>query len=68
MLAEREAPALPLDGRDLQRALGLEAGPEVGRMLAVLEDWWIAGDFRPGRAELLARAHALHEAGRAERR
>ena len=65
MLAKSEAPALPLDGRDLQRTLGLEAGPEVGRMLAALEEWWIEGDFRPGRAELLARAGALHAAGRA---
>ena len=68
MLAKSEAPALPLDGRDLQRTLGLEAGPEVGRMLAALEEWWIEGDFRPGRAELLARAGALHAAGRDEGR
>jgi poly(A) polymerase len=47
--------AFPVKGRDL-RALGMAPGAEMGRLLAELEAWWIAEDFRPDRAALLARA------------
>jgi len=51
------APQLPVLGRDLV-ALGLPTGPEVGRLLAQLEEWWIEQNFAPGRAECLAWAEA----------
>lgn len=38
------APALPVSGRDLAR-LGLQPGPETGRVLKAFEDGWIADDF-----------------------
>jgi len=44
--------ALPLAGADL-RAAGVPAGPEIGRLLAEIENWWIAGDFRADRAACL---------------
>jgi poly(A) polymerase len=44
---------LPVKGRDVT-ALGVPAGPEVGRLLAQLEDWWEAGDFRADRRSALA--------------
>ncbi len=44
-LPERwRAPALPVRGADVM-ALGVPAGPEVGRVLADFESWWIANDF-----------------------
>jgi poly(A) polymerase len=45
--------ALPVQGRDL-RSRGVPAGPEMGRLLAELEAWWEAGDFRAGRDACLA--------------
>jgi poly(A) polymerase len=46
-------PEFPLKGRDVS-ALGVPKGPEIGRMLKDLEDWWIAGDFAADRAHCLA--------------
>jgi poly(A) polymerase len=42
----------PLKGRDVT-ALGVPAGPEVGRLLKELEAWWEAGDYRADRAACL---------------
>ncbi|SEH51803.1 CCA tRNA nucleotidyltransferase [Magnetospirillum fulvum] len=50
-----EPVALPLRGRDLL-ALGVPAGPEVGIMLARLDQWWEDKDFRPTRDECLEAA------------
>ncbi len=46
------APRFPLAGRDLM-AIGLPAGPELGRRLANAEARWIASDFTLTKAELL---------------
>jgi len=47
-------PPMPLGGRELAR-LGIEPGPETGRLLKAFEDGWIADDFPPdGHAERLA--------------
>ncbi len=48
----------PLKGRDVL-ALGLPPGEAVGRILDEVEAWWIAEDFRPGRAECLQRLKDL---------
>ena len=47
------APEFSLRGRD---ALALEVppGPQVGRLLAAVEKWWLDGDFAAGRKECLA--------------
>jgi poly(A) polymerase len=37
-------PRLPVGGRELAR-LGLEPGPETGRVLKAFEDGWVADDF-----------------------
>jgi poly(A) polymerase len=53
-LAESWRPLhFPLRGRDVT-ALGVPAGPEVGRLLAAVETWWEEGDFRADRAACLA--------------
>ncbi len=47
-------PSMPVGGRDLAR-LGVEPGPETGRLLKAFEDGWIADDFpSEGHAERLA--------------
>ena len=43
-----QRPRFPLTGRDVMAA-GVPEGPEVGRMLAAVEDWWVEGDFAAGR-------------------
>jgi len=51
-------PRFPLTGADLQEA-GIKPGPEMGRLLADLEDWWIGRDFVPDRAACLAKLRGL---------
>jgi len=47
-------PIMPVGGRDLAR-LGVEPGPETGRLLRAFEDGWIADDFpSDGHAKRLA--------------
>jgi poly(A) polymerase len=52
-VAAMEQPVFPLQGRDLL-ALGLPAGPQVGRLLAVLREWWLAGGAIADREACLA--------------
>jgi len=49
-----QRPRFPLTGRDVMQA-GLAQGPEVGRVLTALEDWWVESDFATGEDELRAR-------------
>ncbi len=51
-------PILPVGGADVL-ALGITAGPEVGRLLAAVEAIWIEADFRPDRQALLDRLAGL---------
>ncbi|HRJ65919.1 MAG TPA: CCA tRNA nucleotidyltransferase [Alphaproteobacteria bacterium] len=51
-------PRFPLVGNDVL-AMGIPPGPEVGRVLADVEDWWAAQDFAPGRTKCLERLKAL---------
>ncbi len=53
-----QAPGLPVRGEDLVQH-GIRPGPEIGRLLSALEDWWVANDFTPDREALLARLDAL---------
>lgn len=46
-------PEFPLKGRDAT-ALGVKPGPRVGELLAEVEAWWEAGDFRATRRSCLA--------------
>lgn len=46
-------PRFPLTGADLE-ARGVTPGPELGRLLAKIEDWWVEAGFQPGRAACLA--------------
>jgi poly(A) polymerase len=53
-------PILPVKGVDVLSA-GIEPGPRVGRILAQLEDWWVANDFAPSRDDLLGRIGRYRE-------
>lgn len=53
-----QAPQLPVGGADVQ-ALGIPEGPQVGKLLRAVEDWWLAADLRPGREECLAKLREL---------
>lgn len=48
------APVFPLTGKDALAA-GYPAGPDVGRALQSVEDWWISEDFSPAPAACLDR-------------
>jgi poly(A) polymerase len=61
-VADQPVPEFPIKGRDAL-GLGLEAGPEVGRLLAAVERWWIEGDFQADRKACLKQLKEL--AGRA---
>lgn len=52
---------LPVKGRDAL-AFGVPHGPEVGRLMAALEAWWIKEDFKPDRAACLKKLEALARA------
>ncbi|MBV9571330.1 MAG: CCA tRNA nucleotidyltransferase [Alphaproteobacteria bacterium] len=51
-------PTFPLRGHDVI-ALGLDPGPQIGRLLSEVEKWWIESDFKPDRAALLAHLKAI---------
>ena len=52
------APVFPLTGRDVT-ALGIPPGPEIGRLLTAVHEWWEAGDFTADRAVCLAKLRSL---------
>ncbi len=56
-----DPPRPPVRGNELARALGIAPGPEVGRLLATLEEESFAGELS-GRDEALERARQLHRA------
>jgi poly(A) polymerase len=62
-----EPKTLPVDGHDVM-ALGVPAGPEVGRILRALEAWWALCDFAPNRAACLAEVRRLVAGDRDARR
>ena len=60
-----QRPRFPLTGMDVMQA-GVAQGPDVGRLLARVEDWWIGTDFAaddprisPLKADLTGLAPAL---------
>ena len=47
-------PDFPLTGDDVA-AMGVAHGPEIGRILRIIEDWWIDQAFAPGRDSCIER-------------
>jgi poly(A) polymerase len=52
-----QRPRFPLTGRDVMQA-GVPEGPDVGRILAHVEDWWMGGDFAADEGALRDRLRA----------
>lgn len=52
-------PRFPVQGSDVL-ALGVSPGPDVGRILGDIEDWWAAQDFAPGRTACLEKLKKDH--------
>jgi len=52
-----QRPRFPLTGMDVMQA-GVPEGPEVGRVLAQVEDWWVGGDFASDEGALRDRLRA----------
>ncbi len=50
-------PRFPLSGLDVMQA-GVAEGPEVDRILAQVEDWWVGGDFAADEGALRDRLKA----------
>jgi poly(A) polymerase len=51
-MADRwQRPRFILTGRDVMEA-GIPQGPDVGRVLAQVEDWWVEGDFSASESAL----------------
>jgi poly(A) polymerase len=58
-LPERwQPPRFPLKGDDVM-ALGVPAGPRMGKLLREVEAWWVGGDFKADEAALRAKLHEL---------
>jgi poly(A) polymerase len=53
-----QRPRFPLSGLDVMQA-GVPEGPEVGRVLAKVEDWWVGGDFASDEGALRDRLKAV---------
>jgi poly(A) polymerase len=57
-MATWREPRFPLTGADLT-ARGVTPGPEMGRRLKQIEDWWVAGSLTASREECLAELDRL---------
>lgn len=61
-IEKEEIPELPIKGADLVE-IGVEEGPEVGRLVSLLEQRWIESGFSQDRASLLALGRELSQSG-----
>jgi poly(A) polymerase len=57
-----ERPRFPLTGREAMAA-GVAEGPDVGRVLAAVEAWWLEQDFLPDDAALMEKLKKIIESG-----
>ena len=53
-----ERPRFPLTGHEAMEA-GVAEGPEVGRLLGLVEAWWLEQDFAPDHAQLVEKLKSL---------
>jgi poly(A) polymerase len=54
---------LPISGDDVI-AIGVPPGPKLGKLLARLEDWWVEGDFKADREQILQLLRTMIETDR----
>ncbi|HEU4498460.1 MAG TPA: hypothetical protein VFR60_03900, partial [Sphingomicrobium sp.] len=53
-----ELPRFPVTGDDL-KLLGIDAGPQMGAILRMLEDWWTAAGFPEDKGAVLRRLETM---------
>jgi poly(A) polymerase len=58
MGANWQRPRFPLTGRDVMQA-GVAEGPDVGRILAEVEAWWVGADFAADEGACRDRLHQV---------
>ncbi|TNE57566.1 MAG: CCA tRNA nucleotidyltransferase [Alphaproteobacteria bacterium] len=56
-----QRPVMPLSGEDVMRA-GVPKGPQVGQVLAEVEDWWVDADFTEDEFSIAERLKAVVQA------
>lgn len=56
-----QKPELPLTGAEVMKA-GVPEGPDVGRIISEVEDWWIDSDFTDDRLSIIERLKAIVQA------
>ena len=57
-IVKTRLPDFPINGRDIQQS-GIPQGPETGRVLKDIENWWIDHDFKPNRTETLDKLNEI---------
>jgi poly(A) polymerase len=57
-----ERPRFPLTGREAMAA-GVAEGPNVGRVLAAVEAWWLEQDFLPDETALMEKLKSVIGSG-----
>ena len=45
-------PKLPISGKDIIN-FGIESGPKVGKILRLVENWWVKNNFKPSKKRCL---------------
>lgn len=56
-----QKPELPLTGAEVMKA-GVPEGPDIGRIIKEVEDWWIDADFTDDRLSIIERLKAIVQA------
>ena len=56
-----QKPELPLSGHEVMAA-GVPNGPEVGRVMAEVEEWWVDADFTDDKFSVIERLKAVVQA------
>ncbi len=57
-------PVFPMGGQDA-KAAGVAEGPQIGRVLREVEDWWVDEDFPESREVVIERLKAVARGMRA---
>lgn len=52
VLSSWTSPSLPIQGKDILE-LGIQSGPQIGKLLARLTDWWLENSCRPNRDQCI---------------
>ena len=51
-------PNLPIYGKDIIR-FGIKPGPKIGKLIKLIESWWILNNFKPSKKECLKKLEEL---------